>query len=381
MAEAQFGRYSQASIKVKKHPADARAFITTRLFLTLLAVNSKFHTSSASDIMQVDGSGAEESKNSSPTPQQSQLKSSSASSAKGQGNRNILLHPLCIITISDQYTRVSTGGGVQPSDSKILGLLFGKQEGLDVIIFDAVEVSYEVSEGGAISLNAASIEKQKELFMAVYPAYDVLGWYSVGEEASAEDVTIQRQMQQYNESPLFLLMNPLAAIGSKTLPVVIHESEVHLVNDQPTLLFVTLGFQLSTSTPEQISLEHVARVTPTDGVSSVELHAAALRTSLRALLSRIAQVREYLKAVQTGQVEPDYGLLRQIAGLTRSKSAGWGSALETDFMSGQCDAMQVSYLAAIQKNTATIAALVDKYAIISMGSGAEGGRRGTRMAY
>ncbi len=36
------------------------------------------------------------------------------------------------------------GGGKQSSDAKIVGLLMGTEEGLDVTIYDAVEVVYDV---------------------------------------------------------------------------------------------------------------------------------------------------------------------------------------------------------------------------------------------
>jgi COP9 signalosome complex subunit 6 len=88
---------------------------------------------------------------------------------------------LAIITMSDHYTRVSTGGGVPSPESKILGILFGVQEGLQVSIFDATEVSYTVTEG-RIVVNHDSVDKQKQLYSAVYPTYEVLGWYSVGSE-------------------------------------------------------------------------------------------------------------------------------------------------------------------------------------------------------
>ncbi len=56
----------------------------------------------------------------------------------------IELHPLCIISISDHYMRASMGGGKQTPDAKIVGLLMGTEDGMDISIFDAVEVVYDV---------------------------------------------------------------------------------------------------------------------------------------------------------------------------------------------------------------------------------------------
>lgn len=52
------------------------------------------------------------------------------------------------------------------------------------------------------------------------------------------------QMMKFNEAPLFLLMNPNPAQGSKELPVLIHESEAHILDGRSKLIFVQLAFQV-----------------------------------------------------------------------------------------------------------------------------------------
>lgn len=50
---------------------------------------------------------------------------------------------------------------------------------------------------------------------------------------------------KFNQAPLFLLMNPKPAQGSKELPVLIHESEAHTLDGQSKMIFVQLAFQAS----------------------------------------------------------------------------------------------------------------------------------------
>lgn len=52
-------------------------------------------------------------------------------------------------------------------------------------------------------------------------------------------------MMKFNQAPLFLLMNPNPAQGSKELPVLIHESEAHMLDGRSKLIFVQLAFQAS----------------------------------------------------------------------------------------------------------------------------------------
>ncbi|CAM9106514.1 unnamed protein product [Discosporangium mesarthrocarpum] len=313
---------------------------------------------SAMDVDLPTGAGVEESKGEGSGRMQEKNQK-----GKGDGDRNVMLHPLTVITISDHYTRVSTGGGTQGAGERIIGLLFGVQDGLDVSIYDAMEVACEgIGSGGIVQLNNELIEKQKELYTAVYPTYEILGWYSVGTEATKEDLTIQRQMMKYNQAPLFLLMNPHPAQGSKELPVLIHESEVHMLDDQPTMIFVTLGFQqLETSQAEQISVEHVAKATPNDGISAIDLHGAAVGASLKTLLARINVLKRFGEETRNGKIPPDYRLLRQLSSICNQLPTMDDDRFLEEFMREYNDSLTVTYLATVQKSTNALNELADKF--------------------
>ena len=70
---------------------------------------------------------------------------------------------LTVITISDHHTRVSTGGGAQEAGGRVIGLLFGSQNGRDVSIYDAMEVACSAVGANGLELNEALVEKQKDL--------------------------------------------------------------------------------------------------------------------------------------------------------------------------------------------------------------------------
>jgi hypothetical protein len=81
---------------------------------------------------------------------------------------------LAIASICDHYTRVAAGGSKMPSNSPVIGLLFGVQNGLDISIIDASDAIYEVV-GGVVVLNSVEIEKKKVLMTAVFTTYELLG--------------------------------------------------------------------------------------------------------------------------------------------------------------------------------------------------------------
>lgn len=72
-------------------------------------------------------------------------------------------------------------------------------------------------------------------------------------------------MMEFNESPLFLVMDPSMQSGNekKKLPVYLYESELHVMNGVPKMLFVQIAFKIETSETEGIAIDHISKVTPT----------------------------------------------------------------------------------------------------------------------
>ena len=233
--------------------------------------------------------------------------------------------------------------------------------GLDVDIFDAIELA--LTPSGA--LDHDFLKKQAELFTDVYKDRELLGWYCLAKAATPAHLDLHREFVAYNESPLLLMMDPAPSNESKDLPITILEAEVQVVDDMPTMLFVTLPFQLETLQAERISMEHVAKTPTSDGEQRVDTHIEAIDTSLRTLGARVTVMVDYLRAVQRGQAEPDFALLRQVASLCDMLPTGDTPALAGDFMRDYNDALMVSYLATVTKNANAVNDLSEKFMLVN----------------
>ena len=51
----------------------------------------------------------------------------------------------------------------------------------------------------------------------------------------------------------------------RELPISIYESELRMVDDVPTQLFVKVPYKIETGEAERISVDHIARITPSEG--------------------------------------------------------------------------------------------------------------------
>lgn len=129
------------------------------------------------------------------------------------------------------------------------------------------------------------------------------------------------------------------------------------------MIFVSVPFQLKTAQAERISVEHVVKATPTEGIASVDLHIGAVSTSLNALVNRLGVIRRFLEFTKASKVPPDYRLLRQVSHLCSQLPAAASDEFKKDFLNEYNDTLVVTYLACVTKLTDSLHDLVDKFKV------------------
>jgi len=279
------------------------------------------------------------------------------------GALNVALHPLVLINISDHFTRTKVSS--KNANPRVIGALLGVQTGRNVEIFTSFELVFNTNEG-LIKLDLNYLKAKQEQFRKVFPTYDFLGWYSTGIEAQVYDIDIQKQVLEFNESPLYLVLNPHVSPTAKELPITIYESELHVINDKPTMMFAKTSYKIETMEAERISVDHVAHVTPgsgdTDG-SRLITHLTSLHNAIKMLNLRIKIIQQFLRSIQKGDIPKDHGLLRQVASLCNRLPAINTNNFKEDFLNEYNDALLITYLATITKGTSSINELVEKFNI------------------
>jgi len=185
---------------------------------------------------------------------------------KRDSTLNLVLHPLVVINISDHWTRSRVQSNVE--NPRVIGALLGTQNGRNVEIFNSFELVYDVV-GGKVQLDGKYLAKKSEQLKKVFPLYDFLGWYSSGDSVHPADMDVHRspEITEANESPLYLVLDPITASkkSTKELPIVIYESELHMVDENPTNLFVKVPYKIETGEAERLAVDHVAKITPSGG--------------------------------------------------------------------------------------------------------------------
>ncbi|KAB2015557.1 hypothetical protein ES319_D08G033900v1 [Gossypium barbadense] len=296
------------------------------------------------------------------------------------------LHPLVIVNISDHYTRVKSQLSLPPSltstssaatsnnnnnnsnggennqnpPPRVYGCVIGVQRGRTVEIFNSFELIYDPSTR---SLDRSFLEKKQELYKKVFPHFYVLGWYSTGSDAQESDMHFHKALMDINESPLYVLLNPAINPAQKDLPVTIYESELHVIDGVPQLIFVRSSYTIETVEAERISVDHVAHLKPSGGSAATQLAAqlTGIHSAIKMLNSRIRVLHQYLVGMQKGDIPCESSLLRQVSSLLRRLPAIESEKFQDDFLMEYNDTLLITYLAMFTNCSSTMNELVDKF--------------------
>eukprot|EP00026_Physarum_polycephalum_P011878 Phypoly_transcript_12126.p1 GENE.Phypoly_transcript_12126~~Phypoly_transcript_12126.p1 ORF type:complete len:283 (+),score=52.41 Phypoly_transcript_12126:62-910(+) len=252
----------------------------------------------------------------------------------GGGALQIDLHPLVIINISDHFTRAKVESNANPPP-RVIGALLGVQNGRNIEISNSFELVYHTLEGNIV-IDTDYMKSKQEQFKKVFPTNDFLGWYSTSNGVAVSDLAIHKQFLEINESPIYLALDAAAAFqqATKDLPITIFESELHVVQDQPTMLFVKVPYRIQTGEAERIGVDHVARVTPAGGAEGSQLttHLMSLHNAVKMLNARVKTLHAFCAATNEGKIAPDHGILRQIASLCNVLPAIDTGVFSEDFL-------------------------------------------------
>ncbi|XP_015706411.1 COP9 signalosome complex subunit 6 [Coturnix japonica] len=158
------------------------------------------------------------------------------------GSVAVALHPLVILNISDHWIRMRCQEG---RPGQVIGALIGRQEGRSIEVMNSFELLAH-SVDGHVVIDKEYYLYQGEQFKQVFKELDFLG--------CLHDGGTPRTMQTFNVH--------------KQLPVSVFESVIDIINGEATMLFAELPYTLATEEAERIGVDHVARMTATEGAEN-----------------------------------------------------------------------------------------------------------------
>lgn len=289
------------------------------------------------------------------------------------GSVTVSLHPLVIMNISEHWTRTKAQAG---SPQKVFGALIGKQKGRNIEIMNSFELDHTTVEGKVV-IDREYYTVKEEQFKQVFSDMGFLGWYSTGDVPAEADIHVHKQICEIHESPLFLQMNT-AGGRPADLPLALYESIIDIVSGEARMLFVKLGYTLATEEAERIGLDHVARISGcgNDGAQSrVSEHLLVQHSAIKMLASRVALIRDYVKAVDNGELPLNHEILREAQALSARLPVLQADVFRPQFYTQCNDAALMTLMGSVQKSCNNLTQFINKFNVLFQRQGAGGGRR------
>jgi COP9 signalosome complex subunit 6 len=183
-------------------------------------------------------------------------------------------------------------------------------------------------------------------------------------------------MMEYNENPLFLLLDASAvmAASQRELPLAVFESELRIINDAPRVLFSKLNYTIETNEAERIAVDHVAHLSTTsatnDGAAcelccaacvvltcvcmcAATAHLASLQSAVLMLRTRLALLERYLQRQTAAAADSNAALdiagLRRVNALTQALPALATDAFDRELAASFNDGALLAYLVSLTR--------------------------------
>ncbi|EIE22810.1 Mov34-domain-containing protein [Coccomyxa subellipsoidea C-169] len=272
------------------------------------------------------------------------------------------IHPLVLINISDHATRMRANKLGEENNYRVLGCLLGQQSGRVVDISNSLEINYHIGELG-IDIDEAYLTRKQEQYKQTFPKLDTVGWYSTGSEVEEADMQIHKMITHFNESPVYLLLDPDMNRTHKDLPVSLYESELHLIDGVPQSIFVQSKYTIETSEAERIGINQIAKVLPRGndkGTDQLSAHYMSLHAAIKMLHGRLLILHVLLRNIDSGEIPYDHALIRQAASLVRQLPAIRAASFHQNYLVEFNDAMLTVYLSGITNGIEAVNDIVEK---------------------
>lgn len=286
------------------------------------------------------------------------------------------VHPLVVMSIADHYTREK----VQKGCDRVIGAVFGIQTGRRVDVLEAFEIAWQLGEGDNentppdappdgpkatknITITAEAFENDMRLFKEAYAKYEFLGWYSTGSAPHDNDMHFHQLMTKYNERPVYLQMNPNSPEDSRDLPLTVYIEGVQVSEGHTQAQLLRVDYEIEADESERVTAVYCANVAGdrNEGETAVVQPYNTLLKANTILHTRLDVIREYLSRVRNGQLALDHTILRNIKGMCDMLPVNKSTDFQEHMLVEVNDAMLITYLATIHKNTSMTQDLLTKF--------------------
>jgi len=280
----------------------------------------------------------------------------------------VVLHPLVVISVSDQYTRTRLSVPPKGGHTRIIGVLLGTPTNGKVEITNSFDIlgEYDADTGKLVYVDESLLRQRQQSYAEVFPTSRIVGWYEAGNTVDPDNAAIiARSLFKYTESMIVMMLDSEAAFKEDTsdVPITFYETEIkgEDVPNEMSLSFKRTPYRLVTIEAERIGIDHIAKTSQAEGKSQLSVHVLGMQGAMKMLNSRIQTICEYLKMVQEGTAPFDPSIMRKIGVLRDLLPVAKSGDFDMRFFTEYNDVLLLTYLSSLAEGLKDLNTMADSH--------------------
>lgn len=269
--------------------------------------------------------------------------------------RDVVVHPIVLLSIVDHYTRVAKG-----TTKRVVGTLIGEVDDFSLHITNCFAVPFEEDprDPRVWFLDHNFHETMFAMFKKVNAKERVVGWYSTGPKIKPSDLSIHELYRRYCPEPTFLVLD----VQPKDLELPM-EAYYSVQEETPDKLFkrtfVHVKSVVGASEPEEVGVEHLLRDIKNASASTLAVRVGDKISALKGLALRLKEISEYLKQVVAGKLPMNKEIVYQLQEIFNLLPDQDSEELVQSFAMETNDMMLALYVGSMLRSTVALHNLIN----------------------
>ena len=214
---------------------------------------------------------------------------------------NVVVHPTVLLSVVDHYYRLA-----KETNRRVIGALLGEYiEGkVDITNCYALPFEEDPKDKKVWYVDHVYSEQMFEMFQKINTREKLVGWYSSGPKIRPHDIEINEVFRKYCDKPVFVIIDVQEKKEALGIPAESYIMKEEVDQDgQLIKTFFKLNTSIEASLPEQIGVEFMLKdINDPNRVGSVSKIINDKEQSLRALIKKLTEIKNYLVNVIAGKV-------------------------------------------------------------------------------
>lgn len=224
--------------------------------------------------------------------------------------KEVIVHPVILLSVVDHYFRLA-----KESSRRVVGVLLGEYVGDKVEVTNCYAVPFEEDpkDKKVWFVDHIYNENMFEMHQKINYKEIIVGWYSSGPKIRPHDIEINDVFRKYTNNPIFCIIDVNEKSESLGIPAEAYTMKEEVdIEGQLIKTFEKLPTSIKASLPEQIGVEFLLRDISDHSKSSIVKLAKDKIVSLKALVQRLSEIKEYLSNVLAKKLQPNPVIISNI---------------------------------------------------------------------